>query len=38
MERLRELHAQSAQLGETGETDADQGTDRIVVTDETPHG
>jgi holo-[acyl-carrier protein] synthase len=38
MERLRELHAQSAQLRETGETDADQGTDRVVVTDETPHG
>jgi phosphopantetheine--protein transferase-like protein len=38
MERLRELHAQSAQLRETGETDADQGTDRVVVTDEAPRG
>ena len=38
MERLRELHAQSAQLRETGETDANEGADRVVVTDETPHG
>src|SRR3982751_5620405 len=36
MERLRELHAQSAQLRESGETDVDESADRVVVTDEAP--
>jgi holo-[acyl-carrier protein] synthase len=38
MERLRELHAQSAQLQEAEATDADQAADRVVVTDEAPRG
>ena len=38
MERLRELHAQSAQLRESGETDADESADRVIVTDEAPRG
>jgi holo-[acyl-carrier protein] synthase len=38
MERLRELHAQSAQLRESGETDVDETGDRVVVTDEAPRG
>jgi holo-[acyl-carrier protein] synthase len=38
MERLRELHAQSAQLRESAETDADESADRVIVTDEAPRG
>jgi holo-[acyl-carrier protein] synthase len=38
MERLGELHAQSAQLRESAETDADESADRVIVTDEAPRG
>jgi holo-[acyl-carrier protein] synthase len=38
MERLRELHAEAAQLRESSEIDVDETADRVVVTDEVPRG